>query len=86
MLDDKIVMQNDGQDYTTDQGFGSIVEWIGEVAKKQSPWAFTEIQGSGASGSNGGGVTKKFNEMNGAERQELWRSDRATFDRLSKQG
>lgn len=85
-IDDKTVMQHDGKDFTTDGGFGTISEWIGGPLRESRPFLFTQIAGSGASGSNGGGVTKKFSEMTGAEKTALYDSDPEKYERLKNQG
>lgn len=85
-IDDKTVMQHNGKDFTTDGGFGTISEWIGGPLRESRPFLFTQIAGSGASGSNGGGVTKKFSEMTGAEKTALYDSDPEKYERLKNQG
>jgi hypothetical protein len=87
LLDDKIVMQADGIDYTTDQGFGSITDWIGDVARKQNPFCFTELKGSGASGNTSSGVaTKPVSEMTGAEQLKFRRDNPDEFYRQINKG
>lgn len=83
LLDDKIVMQKEGVDYTTDQGFGSITDWIGDVARKANPFCFEELKGSGASGNTSSGVANKpFSQMTGAERVKLHRENIDEYNRI----
>lgn len=42
--------------------------------------------GSGAGGTGGGGVQKKWSEMSATERLELYKADPAAYERLKKQG
>lgn len=82
LLDGKIVMQKEGNDFTTDNGFGTLDEWIGQVALKSMPFCFKKIQGSGASGSSGGGVTKAFKDMTEQDRVKLLKEDPALYRKL----
>lgn len=57
-------------EFRNDEAFGALVTG-------------TKGSGSGAAGQGGGAVTKKFNEMSGAELKDLRAKDPATYQRLS---
>lgn len=59
LVDGKLIMlNNNGNDFVTEDGLGSVNQWIEQVARKQYPFLFSVPSGGGASGStaSGGGA------------------------------
>ena len=83
VVDGKVVMLADGKDFTTDEGIGTIDDWINTYARKQYHFMFAKPTGGGAAGSNSGGAgNKKYADMSEAERVALYKSDPVEFTKL----
>lgn len=60
VVDGKLIMlDNDGNEFITDSGIGTIDQWINQVARKQYPFLFNKPSGGGAAGSTAGGAGAK---------------------------
>ena len=60
MIDSKIVMLDNGREFTTDAGIGSIDDWVNVVARREYPFLFKKPVGGGAPGSSGGAGSKQM--------------------------
>jgi hypothetical protein len=59
-VDGKLVLlDNNGNEFITDSGIGTISQWIAKVAATKYPFLFNSPSGSGATGSNSGGAGSK---------------------------
>ena len=76
------VYNADGDIIATDKGAATPVDWLIKL-RTERPSLFNAPAGGGAPGSNNnGGATKKYSEMSESERTELFRTDRAQFDKV----
>lgn len=56
---DMFMTKSDGTELTTDNGRGTVADWIGSEATKQFPFLFVQPTGSGATGNESGGAGDK---------------------------
>lgn len=53
MIDDKRVMLDNGKEFTTDAGIGSVADWINVVGRREFDYMYEVPAGGGAPGSGG---------------------------------
>ncbi len=53
IVDGRLVMMNNGREFTTDSGIGSLYDWIDKVGRVEFDYMFEMPSGGGALGNNG---------------------------------
>lgn len=59
VIDNKIIMLDNGTEFTTDAGIGSLDDWVNVVGRRDFPFLFKKPAGGGAPGSNTSGAGSK---------------------------
>lgn len=59
VIDGKRVMLDNGKEFTTDAGIGSVEDWINTVARRELDYMFDQPTGGGATGNSTGGAGSK---------------------------
>jgi hypothetical protein len=59
VIDGKTVMLDNGREFTTDAGIGSLEDWINSVGRREFAFLYKTPVGGGASGSSDGGAGSK---------------------------